>query len=52
MPKPVHAPAGVGNLNRAFDLSRRFHVQGDHTLSSVFEEDVPEGAGPPRHIHH
>lgn len=52
MAAPVHTPSGGGLENRAFDLTRRFHVEGDATLPSVFEEDVPQGAGPPRHIHH
>ncbi|WP_299649561.1 cupin domain-containing protein [uncultured Tateyamaria sp.] len=47
----VHTPAGAGAPNDAFGLPRRFHVTGDATLPSVWEEDVPEGAGPPRHIH-
>ncbi|WP_299617938.1 cupin domain-containing protein [uncultured Tateyamaria sp.] len=47
----VHTPAGGGAANDAFGLTRRFHVDGDATLPAVFEEDVPHGAGPPRHIH-
>ncbi|MEM8655170.1 MAG: cupin domain-containing protein [Pseudomonadota bacterium] len=47
----VHTPAGGGARNDAFGLPRRIHVSGDATTPSVWEEDVPEGAGPPRHIH-
>ena len=51
MPGAGHTPAGGGDSNDAFDLPRRFHVGGDTSLPSVWEEDIPEGAGPPRHIH-
>lgn len=47
----VHTPAGGGQANNAFGLERRFHVDGNATLPAVFEEDVPQGVGPPRHIH-
>lgn len=47
----VHTPSGSGEPNSAFGLPRRFHVSGSDSLPSVWEEDVPEGAGPPRHIH-
>ncbi len=47
----VHTPAGGGAPNDAFGLSRRIHVQGNAHIPSVWEEDIPEGAGPPRHIH-
>lgn len=49
--KAVHTPAGSGAPNDAFGLPRRFHVEGNATTPSVWEEDVPEGVGPPRHIH-
>ncbi|MEO9574904.1 MAG: cupin domain-containing protein [Lentilitoribacter sp.] len=48
----VHAPSGSGETNSAFGLPRRFHVSGNDTSPSVWEEDIPNGAGPPRHIHH
>ena len=51
MPGAVHTPAGKGMPDAAFGLPRRIHVSGDATIPSVWEEDVPEGAGPPRHIH-
>lgn len=47
----VHTPAGGGVPNDAFGLPRRFHVQGDASIPSVWEEDVAEGVGPPRHVH-
>ena len=51
MPGAVHTPAGGGAANEAFGLPRRIHVSGDATVPSVWEEDIPDGAGPPRHIH-
>lgn len=51
MTKAVHTPSGGGQPNDAFGFPRRFHVMGDAQTPSVFEEDIPYGAGPPRHIH-
>lgn len=51
MPGAVHTPAGGGAPNDAFGLPRRIHVSGDVARPSIWEEDIPEGAGPPRHIH-
>lgn len=47
----VHTPSGGGARDNAFGLPRRIHVSGDADTPSVWEEDVPEGVGPPRHIH-
>jgi mannose-6-phosphate isomerase-like protein (cupin superfamily) len=48
----VHQP-GEGEENRAF-LRRRFHVTPEDTggTFAAWVEEVPEGAGPPLHIHH
>ena len=51
---PIVSPPGEGELNRAFGLVRRFKVTAEQTGGAlcVFEEEIPEGAGPPLHIHH
>ena len=51
MADAVHTPAGGGAPDAAFGLLRRIHVEGDAQVPSVWEEDIPEGAGPPRHLH-
>lgn len=47
----VHTASGSGELNTAFGLPRRFHTIGSQQVPSLWEEDVPLDAGPPRHIH-
>lgn len=49
----LHVPAGGGLGNAAFDLPRRILVTGAASggAFTVFEEDVPEGFGPPLHVH-
>ncbi|QIE54042.1 cupin domain-containing protein [Pikeienuella piscinae] len=49
----VHGP-GAGEENRAFGLRRWFRIPAAAVggAFSVFEEEIPEGAGPPLHIHH
>lgn len=49
----VNAP-GSGEPNAAFGLRRRFRVTAAATGGAfcVFEETIPEGEGPPLHIHH
>ncbi len=44
---------GEGSINRAFGLPRRFLVRTQDTggALTVFEEEVPPGAGPPLHVH-
>lgn len=50
----IHSAAGEGEANEAFGLRRIFRVTADQTdgAFAIFEENVPEGAGPPLHIHH
>ena len=49
----VHGP-GEGEPNAAFGLRRWFRVTPEMTGGAfcVFEEIIPEGEGPPLHIHH
>ncbi|MEM9012266.1 MAG: cupin domain-containing protein [Pseudomonadota bacterium] len=53
MPALIHGPEG-GEANRAFNLRRWFRVTPGDTdgAFAVFEEEIPEGSGPPLHIHH
>lgn len=53
-PQAVIHGLGEGEANGAFGLRRWFRVTPEHTggTFTVFEEDVPEGHGPPLHIHH
>lgn len=48
-----HSPAGSGEANRAFGLTRRFRVTAEQTggVFALFEEEIPERAGPPLHVH-
>lgn len=52
-----HAPSihhlGEGTHNAAFDLNRWIRLTPDDTggAFALFEEEIPEGAGPPLHIH-
>lgn len=52
-PQAVVHRTGEGEENRAF-LNRRFRVMPEDTggTMAVWEEEIPEGAGPPLHIHH
>lgn len=49
----IHRP-GEGETNGAFGLRRVFRLLPDGNASGIglFEEYVPQGAGPPLHIHH
>ncbi len=49
----IHAAAGTGPENRAFGLVRRTRVPSDATggAFAIWEEEIPEGAGPPLHVH-
>lgn len=49
----VHG-SGEGEANAAFGLRRWFRITPEETggTFAVFEEEIPEGAGPPLHIHH
>ena len=49
----VHGP-GEGEPNGAFGLRRWFRITAADTGGAfcLFEEEIPEGAGPPLHIHH
>jgi len=46
--------SGHGEINRAFDLPRRFLIRSDEVGGSFsqWSEEVPPGAGPPMHVHH
>ncbi len=46
--------AGEGEENHAFGYARRIRLTPEDTggTFSVFEEQVPEGVGPPLHVHH
>lgn len=50
----IHSPPGSGEPNDAFSLKRFFRVTAADTdgAFAIFEELVPEGSGPPLHIHH
>ena len=57
MPKtaaPLVHKTGDGESNDAFGIKRWFRITPDDTdgAFAIFEEDVPEGVGPPLHIHH
>ena len=49
----IHSPAGSGAENRAFGLVRRTRIPGEATgdAFAIWEEEIPEGAGPPLHVH-
>ena len=49
-----HSAPGSGEPNDAFGFQRFFRVTAKETNGAlaIFEEMVPEGAGPPLHIHH
>ncbi|MEM9796887.1 MAG: cupin domain-containing protein [Pseudomonadota bacterium] len=49
----IHAPMGQGDENRAFNLIRRTRVATEATggAFAIWEEEIPEGAGPPLHVH-
>ena len=46
--------AGEGERNGAFGLPRVFKVTSADTggAFAAWEEDIPEGSGPPLHVHH
>ena len=48
----IHSP-GEGQKNDGLGFTRWFRITPDDTDGrfAVFEEEVPEGAGPPLHIH-
>ena len=49
----MHFPSGQDDANEAFGLRRVIRVRPEHTggAFAIFEENVPEGAGPPLHVH-
>ena len=49
----IHAVLGTGAENRAFGLTRRMRVPPGATGGgfAIWEEEIPEGAGPPLHVH-
>ncbi len=51
---PIHSAAGSGTVNEAFGLRRVFRVTAEQTggAFAIFEENIPEGVGPPLHVHH
>ena len=53
MTSHVHSPAGAGAANHAFGLTRHIRVTAEETggAFALFEEEIPEGVGPPLHIH-
>jgi mannose-6-phosphate isomerase-like protein (cupin superfamily) len=53
-PQAVIHGAGEGEVNRAFGLPRRILVTPEQTggTFSAWIDEVPEGAGPPLHVHH
>lgn len=52
-PQAVVHQAGEGQVNTAF-LPRRFRAMPEDTggTFALWEEEIPEGAGPPLHVHH
>ncbi len=54
MKTPIVSQPGSGEPNDAFGLHRWFRVSAASTGGAfcLFEEEIPEGAGPPLHIHH
>ncbi|MEO0359753.1 MAG: cupin domain-containing protein [Pseudomonadota bacterium] len=52
--QPITHEPGEGEPNAAFGLKRWFRVRADDVDGAfcVFEEEIPEGEGPPVHIHH
>ena len=53
-PQAVAHQAGEGEENNAFGLRRWIRVTPEDTggTFSAWVEEIPEGAGPPLHIHH
>jgi mannose-6-phosphate isomerase-like protein (cupin superfamily) len=53
-PQAVAHQAGEGRLNQAFGIPRRLRVMPEDTggTFSAWIEEIPEGAGPPLHVHH
>src|SRR5690606_25510550 len=52
-PQAVVHQAGEGEANHAF-LTRRFRLMPEDTggTFALWEEEIPEGVGPPLHVHH
>lgn len=52
-PQAVVHQAGEGEANHAF-LTRRFRLGPEDTggTFALWEEEIPEGVGPPLHVHH
>ena len=53
-PQAVVHQAGEGEVNRAFGLPRLIRVTPEETggTFSAWIDEVPEGVGPPLHVHH
>jgi quercetin dioxygenase-like cupin family protein len=52
--EPLVSRPGEGKANGAFGLKRSFRLLPGDNASAIglFEEWVPQGSGPPMHIHH
>jgi mannose-6-phosphate isomerase-like protein (cupin superfamily) len=50
---PIHSRPGSGAENHAFGLTRRIRVATGQTgdAFAIWEEEIPEGSGPPLHVH-
>lgn len=53
-PQAVVHDAGEGEENRAFGIARRLRIMPEDTggTFAAWVEEIPEGVGPPLHIHH
>ena len=53
-PQAIVHQAGEGEVNHAFGMTRRIRVTPEQTggTFSVWEDEIPEGVGPPLHVHH
>ena len=53
-PQAVVHGAGEGEINRAFGMSRQIRLTPEDTggTFAAWVEEVPEGVGPPLHVHH
>jgi quercetin dioxygenase-like cupin family protein len=50
---PIHSRPGSGDENHAFGLTRRIRVASERTgdAFAIWEEEIPQGSGPPLHVH-
>jgi mannose-6-phosphate isomerase-like protein (cupin superfamily) len=53
-PQAVIHQAGEGEVNRAFGMTRLIRITPEQTggTFSAWIDEVPEGVGPPLHVHH